>query len=453
MINSNPKHRGDPLLGQLRWFIQLRWIAAVCVVGGALIARHFNWYPDHADRIITVGCLIALYNATLRWLPIMRRPERLLRTEALVQIVLDLACLTALTMWTGGVRSPLVSFFVFHMVFASLLLPQVRAYFACITAMIFIAAGLALTDQLPQTFDLRMALCGELLTLILTVTLTNRITRDLRRQRRRLIRQNRRIKAMSEQLRRQQQAMVQHEKMVAMGQMAAGVTHEITNPLASKHSPLQLAERRPDRMNRPETVQTLREQIARISQIIQQMKTFAHPTDQQQQTLPLNEVVEKSLEMVRFDKRLRGVSVKQEFDPNAGVVPMLPQALEQVLVNLIINALDAMAGVSEPTLTLKTHRREGWCTVEVRDNGHGIDPSHMDRLFEPFFTTKPLGKGTGLGLSISYSLMQKQGGSISVRSQLGKGATFILRLPTTDEASRTRESGATRIAASENPPQ
>src|SRR4029079_3394733 len=103
-----------------------------------------------------------------------------------------------------------------------------------------------------------------------------------------------------------------------------------------------------------------------------------------------------------------------------------------------------------------THRREGWCTVEVRDNGHGIDPAHMDRLFEPFFTTKPLGKGTGLGLSISYSLMQKQGGSISVRSQLGKGATFILRLPTSDDAaraSRTRESGATRIAASENPPQ
>jgi two-component system, NtrC family, sensor kinase len=120
-----------------------------------------------------------------------------------------------------------------------------------------------------------------------------------------------------------------------------------------------------------------------------------------------------------------------------------------------------MAATGEPVLTLRTHRRDGWCLVEVADNGHGVDPQHMPRLFEPFFTTKPVGQGTGLGLSISYSLMQRQGGSISVRSRTGEGTTFTLRVPTTAptsaaaaagaSGSRVREIPVTTIGGRENP--
>jgi signal transduction histidine kinase len=113
-----------------------------------------------------------------------------------------------------------------------------------------------------------------------------------------------------------------------------------------------------------------------------------------------------------------------------------------------------MGDAEQPMLTLRTQRHEGWCVVEVTDNGHGVDPQHMPRLFEPFFTTKPVGKGTGLGLSISYSLMQRQGGSISVRSRSGEGTTFTLRLPTTTRAeasgSRPRESRVAAIGGPEN---
>jgi C4-dicarboxylate-specific signal transduction histidine kinase len=289
------------------------------------------------------------------------------------------------------------------------------------------------------------------LTLVLTVTLTNHITHDLRAHRRRLLRQNRRITAMSRQLRDQQQALVQHEKMVAMGRMAAGVTHEIANPLASMDSLLQLAQRRPERVT-PATFDKLREQVKRINEIIQQMKAFAHPTALQESlSMPLNDVAAQALDMVRFDPRLKKTDVRREFDPSAGAVAMSPQALQQVLVNLVINALDAMSNAAAPTLTIRTQRREGWCVIEVADNGHGIDPQHLPRLFEPFFTTKPVGKGTGLGLSISYSLMQRQGGSISVRSQAGEGATFTLRLPTSETASRARESSAAPIGGGENP--
>jgi C4-dicarboxylate-specific signal transduction histidine kinase len=208
---------------------------------------------------------------------------------------------------------------------------------------------------------------------------------------------------------------------------------------------LQLIQRRPERM-KPETIQTLRDQVARIHQIIQQMKTFAHPAEMQSAKVEINEVVEQALNMLRFDSRIKSVEVRREFDPAAGSIALLPQALQQVMVNLISNALDAMSATASPALTIRTYRREEWCVVEVSDNGHGIDAKHMPRLFEPFFTTKPVGKGTGLGLSISYSLMQKQGGSISVRSQSQRGTTFTLRLPTSaaDSSHSGSDSGASR---------
>jgi len=175
------------------------------------------------------------------------------------------------------------------------------------------------------------------------------------------------------------------------------------------------------------------------------------------QTLPLNAVVEQSLDMLRFDRRMKNVEIRREYDPSAGSIVLWPQAIEQVLVNLTINALDAMAESPSRVLSVRTRRREGWCVIEISDTGHGIDAKHMPRLFEPFFTTKPVGQGTGLGLSISYSLMQKQGGSITARSLPGEGATFTLRLPALSSAfgpvaHRNREPATAAISAPENSP-
>jgi C4-dicarboxylate-specific signal transduction histidine kinase len=170
-----------------------------------------------------------------------------------------------------------------------------------------------------------------------------------------------------------------------------------------------------------------------------------------EQTVDLNELVDQALHMIRFDKRLTDVKVERKFSPDAGRLSLLPQALQQVLVNLIINALDAMAQTPTPVLRVRTERREGWCVVEVSDNGAGIAHEHMGRLFEPFFTTKPVGKGTGLGLSISYSLIQKQGGSITVQSHLGKGSSFTVRLPIRCQSSRSREAETGGVVISEKP--
>jgi signal transduction histidine kinase len=283
---------------------------------------------------------------------------------------------------------------------------------------------------------------GWLVMLLLVVQFAGHLSRSVRRHRRKLVRQNRRIRAMSRRLKRHQRALVQHEKMVALGQMAAGVAHEIANPLASMDSLLQLMQRKPERLT-GQTVGTLREQVDRINQIIQQMTRFAHPVDSEWSWTPLNEVAAQALRMARMDKRFRSVRVVEDYAPEIGEVRMLPHAMQQVLVNLMINAADAMAGRAEPTLTVRTRSVSGtngkwevedepngqWAVIEVTDNGQGIRPEHLHRIFEPFFTTKPVGQGTGLGLSISYSLMRKQGGRLEVRSEVGKGSTFTAWLP------------------------
>jgi C4-dicarboxylate-specific signal transduction histidine kinase len=323
------------------------------------------------------------------------------------------------------------------------------AYAGAAAAIVIQTTGLILAGQLPADAYAHLIGASQAVVLFLVVFLANHITRDLRRQHRRLVKQNRRITRMSRLARRQQRALVQHEKMVALGQMAAGISHEIANPLASMDSLLQLVARKPDRMS-AETVAALREQVARINRIIRQMKAFAHPDEQQQparQTLPLNDVVEQALKMLEFDHRVRRVTVERQLSPDAGLVPVFPQALEQVLLNLLINALDAMDGVAEPKLTVRTEYRAGQCTIDITDNGQGIKPEHLKRLFEPFFTTKPLGKGTGLGLSISYSLVRKLGGEITARSEPGQGTTFTVRLPAPRGGGVSGPTGASATAS------
>ena len=421
-----------PLLAQLAWFIRLRWIAGVVVILGSLVdARFLIWY-DHPYRTLAVGVLILAYNAILKValdrIDRSRTHDQFLLAMAWVQLLLDMACLTLLAIWTGGIDSPLRGFFVFHMVFACLLLPRMTAYAGAIIALIMYSTALALTGEWPAEHHRRLTLVGWAIMLLMTVYLTNRLTLSLRRQRRRLIRQNRAIRKISRQLRRHQQAVVQHEKMIAMGQMAAGITHEIANPLANMDSLLQLMERKPDKV-RPEAIHTLREQIARMTQIIAQMKSFSHPGDAERVKASLNDTVVKSVEMLSFDKRLAKVKVTTELAPDVGQFTFIPQAIQQVLVNLLVNALDAMAGTENPSLLVRTERKDNWALIDITDNGHGIRPEHMVRLSEPFFTTKPVGKGTGLGLSISYNLIQQQGGNISAKSHPGKGTTFTVRLP------------------------
>jgi signal transduction histidine kinase len=422
-----------PLYAQVCWFVRLRWLVAAAVLIGSAIDWSGVHHYRRSPQMFVLGAVILAYNGLFHlllrhWRRRAPRSGPPLMLIAWAQIVLDLACLTLLALATGGAGSPLLGFYVFHMVFASLMLPRAMAFAGAAVAIAMVGGALAWAGLWPSTFEGRLALLGWVLTLVLTVWVANVITLDLRRQRRRLIRKNLRIRAIKNELQRHQAVLVQQEKMAGLGQMAAGVAHEIANPLASMDSVLQLMQRRPEKASTTQTT-TLREQVTRIHRIVRQLTAFAHPVDNEWHTINPNEVVEEAVRLAGLDGRVKRARIETFLSPDLRQIPMLSHATEQVLINLLLNALDATAEIPEPRVTIRTSRAGGrWCTIEVTDNGHGIPPELMDRIFEPFFTTKPVGKGTGLGLSISYSLMRQQGGSISVRTQVGKGTTFTLRL-------------------------
>ncbi len=234
---------------------------------------------------------------------------------------------------------------------------------------------------------------------------------------------------LNDELTKQQEQLIQHEKMVAVGQMAAGVAHEIANPLANMDGLIQLVERNPNRMN-DELSHQLREQISRITHIVRQLKDFAHPTDSDRQVVAVDELVKSALDMVRFDRRHHAICVEEQLNNPCCHIRVHLQSIEQVLVNLIVNALDAEREGAEHRVHISSKCIDGRvCCITVRDTGVGIPPDQLERIFEPFFTTKPLGKGTGLGLSISYTLIKQNGGQIKVQSEEGVGTSISIFFP------------------------
>ena len=432
-MKADPAHAEEQghLLQYLGWFIRLRWAAGAAVLLGAAVDHLWlRWYPARVT-IAALGVAILFYNALL-WLVLRRmhtgRGRVGFHVMAWVQLLLDFAILANLTVLTGGIMSPLRPFFVFHMVIASLLLPRLLAYAGALMGIALLSGCLWATGQWPRTHEAVVTFIAWVVMLMVTIWLANGITLRLHERGRRLIRKNRRIRRMAKVLRRQQRAMVQQEKMAAAGRMAAGVAHEVANPLASMDSLLQLVQRKPEKLNL-DVVGTIREQIARITAIVRQMTTFAHPGEGEWRVESVNDVVTKALDVLRFDTRMKRVKLERQLAPDLPDVRMNPDAVEQVVINLTVNALDAMADVPEPKLVVQTGQGNGWCTITISDTGHGIRPEHRKRLFEPFFTTKPVGKGTGLGLSISYSLIKQQRGDIRAESEPGQGARFIIRLP------------------------
>ena len=417
------------MLGELlRWFVRLRWLAGAAVVILSLLDWGvLHWY-GRSWAGAAVGAAVLLYNATLSWAVGQAKSRRALIAVAAAQVLLDVVALTVLAVWTGGAASPMLPLFVLHMVFASLLLPRAMAYGGAATTAAILLLGLWLGGQWPGERQLRLRLAVWAGALVATVLVGRHVAKSLRRQRRRLLRQNRRIVSMSRRLRRQQRALVQQEKMVALGQMASGVAHEIANPLASMDSLLQLMLRKPQRVNE-ESIEKLRGLVERMGTIVRELTTFARPAEAQWETLGVNALVEEALGLVWHDRRVGEIKLERELAAEAGEVAVLPQAMHQVLVNLLRNALDATAGAASPRIRVRTARQNGWVIIEVSDNGHGIEARNLRRLFEPFFTTKPVGQGTGLGLSISYSIVRKHGGLITVKSRPGEGAAFVVKLP------------------------
>ncbi len=232
------------------------------------------------------------------------------------------------------------------------------------------------------------------------------------------------------------QRLVATGKTAAVGEMSAGLAHEINNPLATIDT-LQtwirdLAGSTPiseeDRLEILDAASKIGDQVARCKTITQGLLKFARRVDSSPQQVLLSPMLEEMVTVMRSRARIEGVVL----DTDLADVPAVrgaPAHLQQIFMNLINNALDATAGRGDGRVVVRSRATDGTVRVEIEDNGPGIPPELLSSIFLPFYTTKPVGKGTGLGLAICYGLVQELGGSIEVNSQPGKGATFTVTLP------------------------
>lgn len=235
------------------------------------------------------------------------------------------------------------------------------------------------------------------------------------------------------QLEASQAQLVQSSKMAAVGQLAAGVAHEINSPLGAIMLALDAAESRLGKGS-PETVapklQRARKAANRARQIIEKLLFYSREPGTEQALLDPVQLAEETLEFLSHQLLMDGVEVHRELTP----VPAIrgnSNELQQVVVNLLMNARDALADLSPERRKIKvtTASTAQRVTLAVQDLGPGIPPEVLDRVFEPFYTTKEVGKGTGLGLSISLQIVEQQGGKIEVTTIPGHGTTFTLVFP------------------------
>ena len=268
-----------------------------------------------------------------------------------------------------------------------------------------------------------------------------------------------------------EEMMIQSEKMVSVGGLAAGMAHEINNPLGAIMQGAQNIQRRLSPNNEKYTaiaqeygidlnklnrfledrnilrfLQGIRSSGERAARIISNMLKFSRRSESKLTYAQLYEVLDRSLEMANSDYDLkkkydfRNIKIIKQYNMELKSVPCTETELEQVFLNLFRNATQAMTENSvdkTPTITLRTFIDGDMARIEIEDNGPGMDEETRKRIFEPFFTTKPVGTGTGLGLSVSYMIItNNHQGTMAVESELGRGTKFIIRLPLVTKGGR-----------------
>jgi signal transduction histidine kinase len=226
-----------------------------------------------------------------------------------------------------------------------------------------------------------------------------------------------------------QRAQLAHtEKMAAVGTLAAGVAHEVNNPLAGILASIENLRAQPDDPKRSARyLDLIADGLTRIERTVANLLDFSRQHEIRLEPTSINHNLHHVVELVGYQLRAAGVEVKFDLDEADAIVLADHFQMEQLLLNLVLNALDAMP--EGGTLYLRTRVRGGKVIAEVRDTGTGILAENRDRIFDPFFTTRDVGEGTGLGLAVSSRIVEAHGGTIELETKIGRGSTFRIILP------------------------
>ena len=231
--------------------------------------------------------------------------------------------------------------------------------------------------------------------------------------------------------RRLQERLAQSEKLSSLGQMISGIAHELNNPLASVLGYTQLLARQADEGKEGARLELIHREARRCQRIVQNLLSFARQHEPERRPVSLNEVVKSVVSLLHYQLNVEGVRLETALDPALPPVSADAHQLQQVLVNLLTNAMHAIRDAGVGGLVMVRTERHGASGVRlsIQDDGPGVHDAIRSKIFDPFFTTKGAGRGTGLGLSLVYGIVTAHGGTIEVESQPGAGATFRIELP------------------------
>ena len=227
--------------------------------------------------------------------------------------------------------------------------------------------------------------------------------------------------------------LLRSQRMESIGTLAAGIAHEVGNPLTSISSLVQVILRTSADEFTKEKLELIKSQITRIARIIRDLVDFSRPSTYVVKSTDVNQTLREAWNIVQYGKKVRDIKVELSMAEDLPMLEVVPDQLSQVFINILINSVDSIEG--KPGSIWIRSRAEGeQVTVQIRDTGKGISPEHCEKVFEPFFTTKEVGKGSGLGLWVSYGIVKSFDGDILLQSDVGKGSTFTIVLPVKESA-------------------
>ena len=426
----------DGLRSQVAWFNRLRLLVAAGVVWLTALAAHgFGLVAEPLPLYLLAGAILLVDIGYIAAFPrLARGGAHTLRRHVYLQIGVDLVILTALLHYTGGITNPFALFYLFHAFIAALVLSVTAAVIvACASLALLAVLGFAERLGWLQHHPLPLGLVdlaaveplgfwalvfAYTLTFAFSIYFVSTVLGRLRRNERQLLLLGRHL-ALS-------------EKLASVGTLAAGVSHEINNPIgviANKVQILRYRLRDGDATDKLlAELDTIDKHARRIAQITAGLLTFSRESPFELRELDLPALLREAADLVRVPFANAGVDLACDAAPLPGVVVVgSPNHLLQVLINILLNANDA----SPPgtTVDLAAELRADEVFVVIRDRGVGIEPEHLGKVFDPFFTTKDVDKGTGLGLAISHGIVERHRGRIEVDSEPGRGTTFRVVLP------------------------
>lgn len=227
--------------------------------------------------------------------------------------------------------------------------------------------------------------------------------------------------------------LIHTQKMESIGTLAAGIAHEVGNPLASISALVQVAQRSTEDIFIKEKLNLVKSQVTRISKIIRDLVDFSRPSNFELQTVNINECLKESIEITKVGTKAKTIEFDVKLSDDVPNLPLVADQLEQVFVNILLNAVDAINEVKdekkEKRISIESALSDDEAIITFTDTGSGIKEEHLNKIFEPFFTTKSQGRGTGLGLWVSYGIIKSFQGNLEVQSNKGLGTTFTIRLP------------------------